>query len=453
MLPPGQGYVVNASLAYAGTGEPASMNRLPSAQKPATPGVRKALLAGFGIAIVALFLAFRSREKALGRYAPLTPPEQIDPRWLEANLLSLSAEEAGALWDAKIGSPEVAAVLARLEAEKKISTQADGKKLSMRLLVPLEKFQGYEHDLLKGFFFGGRKETDTDAIKSHYKSTGFDPASKIRPGLEAKISAYPDFGDMSPAPSRGPTLFLFAAGVLALLAAIFVGNQDFGTVVGLAITLGILYGLAVIGALVFRRLVDRLDASSILILWMPLLLFYFLWLGVREGNRSILLFVVGGLLVRLAMVRSIFNLAATRDGPKRIARRKALASARAYFKRELDSPAPRLQDSWFPYVVAFGLTSDADHWFKAHGAAAAASSGSSSTWTGSSSSTSSSSGGGSGGWTGGGGSFGGAGASGSWAVAAGALAAGVASPSSSSGGGGGGGGGGGSSGGGGGGGW
>jgi uncharacterized membrane protein YgcG len=452
VLPPGQGYVVNASLAYAGTGEPAAMNRLPIAQKPATSGVRKALLAAFGAAIVFLFLAFRSREKALGRYAPLTPPEQIDQRWLEANLLSLSAEEAGALWDAKIGSPEVAAVLARLEAEKKISTKADGKKLSMRLLVPLEKFQGYEHDLLKGFFFGGRKETDTDAIKSHYKSTGFDPASKIKPGLEAKVSAYPDFGDQSPAPSRGPTVFLFAAGVLALLAAIFVGNQDFGTVIGLAITLGILYGLAVIGAVVFRRLVDRLDASSILILWMPLLLFFFVWLGVREGNRAILLFVVGGLLVRLAMVRSIFNLAATRDGPKRIARRKALASARAYFKRELDSPAPRLQDSWFPYVVAFGLTSDADRWFKAHGAAAAASSGSSSTWTGSSSSTPSSSGGGSGGWTGGGGSFGGAGASGTWAVAAGALAAGVASPSSSSGGGGGGGGGG-SSGGGGGGGW
>src|SRR4030095_5880458 len=118
VLPPGQGYVVNASLAYAGTGEPASINRLPAAETPASPGVRKALLAAFGIAIVALFLAFRSREKALGRYAPLTPPEQIDPRWLEANLLSLSAEEAGALWDAKIGSPEVAAVLARLEAEK-----------------------------------------------------------------------------------------------------------------------------------------------------------------------------------------------------------------------------------------------------------------------------------------------------------------------------------------------
>ena len=452
VLPPGVGYVVNASLAYAATGEPAALNRLPLAEKPATQAVRKALLAVFGIAIVLLFMGFRSRERALGRYAPLTPPEQIDSRWLDANLLSLSAEEAGALWDEKIGAPEVAAVLARLEAEKKISSKAEGKKLSMRLLVPLEEFHGYEHDLLKGFFFGGRKETDTDAIKSHYKSTGFDPASKIKPGLEAKISAYPDFGDKSPAPSKGPTAFLFGAGVLCLLAAIFLGNQDFGTVVGLAITLGILYGLAVIGAVVFRRLVDRLDAFSILILWMPLLLFYFAWLGVREGNRAILLFVVGGLLVRLAMVRSIFNLASTRDGPKRIARRKALASARAYFKRELDAPAPRLQDSWFPYVVAFGLTSDADRWFRAHGAAAA-SSGSSSTWTGSTSSASSSSSSGSGSWTGGGGSFGGAGASGSWAVAAGALAAGVASPSSSSGGGGGGGGGGGSSGGGGGGGW
>jgi len=141
----------------------------------------------------------------------------------------------------------------------------------------------------------------------------------------------------------------------------------------------------------------------------------------------------------------------TKNGAQKIARRKALASAREYFKRELHKPAPALDDSWFPYVVALGLTTEADRWFRAHGAESAALASTIGRSSSSSTSSSSSSGGG---WTGGGGAFGGAGASGTWAVAAGALASGVSAPSSSSsGGGGGGGGGGGSSGGGGGGGW
>ena len=50
---------------------------------------------------------------------------------------------------------------------------------------------GYDEDLLRAFFFGGRKETDTDAIKAHYKSSGFDPSAKIKPGLEAKLKRAP----------------------------------------------------------------------------------------------------------------------------------------------------------------------------------------------------------------------------------------------------------------------
>ncbi len=216
-----------------------------------------------------------------------------------------------------------------------------------------------------------------------------------------------------------------------------------------------MYGIGALCAWAYQKRVDRLDAWSPLFLWVPALLFWFAWMGVREGGRYPAIVVIGTLFLRLAVVSGVFFIAKTRNGPRRIARRKALASARRYFGGELHSPAPRLKDEWFPYVVAFGLTAEADQWFKAHGAAAAAATGAGTTWRGSSSgsgssSSSSSSGGG---WTGGGGAFGGAGASGTWAVAAGALAAGVASPSSSSGGGGGGGGGGGSSGGGGGGGW
>ncbi len=441
-LRPGESAVVKLALEHTGAGQPAAGRTV------ASPTVRWAVVGILAAAIVLLYFRFRSRESALGRFAPLTKPEAVDEAWLAANLFPLSPEEAGALWDEKIGPPEVAAVLARLAAEKKVSTDVDGKKLSMRLLVPLERLQGYDEDLLKGFFFGGRKETDTDAIRKHYKSTGFDPVSKIKPGLEAQLKKQPDFQDKSQPPSRWPTVALFLSGAAALVLAVFRGGEDGGTVIGVGIVHGVLLIFGAVCAAIFQKRVDRVDALSPVFLWVPALLLYLAWTAARDGVRSSLLLLAGVLLVRLSIVNLVFNLAKSRNGPKRIARRKSLASARAFFAHELSRSAPLLKDEWFPYVVAFGLTGDADRWFRAHGGAAAGAG--SRPWSGSSSSSSSSSSG-SGSWSGGGGAFGGAGASGTWAVAAGALAAGVSSPSSSSGGGGGGGGG--SSGGGGGGGW
>ncbi len=342
-------------------------------------------------------------------------------------------------------------MLARLSAEKKISTEASGKKLSMRLLVPVSQLHGYDQDLVQALFFGGRKETDTDAIKAHYKASGFDPSSKIKPDLEAKLKTHADFQDKAEVSGGRLTALLFLAGFAVHGWAVFTDAEELGTAIGSVITYFVAYGIGALCAWAYQKRVDRLDAWSPLFLWVPALLFWFAWMGVREGSRSPAIVVVGSMLLRLAVVSGVFFIAKTRNGPRRIARRKALASARRYFADELRSPNPRLKDEWFPYVVAFGLTSEADRWFKAHGAAAAASA-ASTTWRGSSSGSSSSSPSTGGGWTGGGGAFGGAGASGTWAVAAGALAAGVSSPSSSSSGGGGGGGGG-SSGGGGGGGW
>jgi uncharacterized membrane protein YgcG len=154
-------------------------------------------------------------------------------------------------------------------------------------------------------------------------------------------------------------------------------------------------------------------------------------------------------LVGLALANSVFNLARSRDGAEAIRKRKKLAAARRYFQRELAKAEPRLEDAWFPYLLAFGLGPAVERWFGAYGAATAGASPAATTSGGAARGTSS---GGAPSWTGGGGAFGGAGASGSWAAAVGSVASGVAAPSSS-GSGGGGGGGGGSSGGGGGGGW
>jgi len=443
VLKPGEGVVVRVPLQYLGSGKPAA------GQASASPAQRKALVALMAAAIALFGVGFVRRESALGRFAPLPAPGQVDRAWLDRNLLSLAPEEAGALWDERVDAPEVASIIARLAAQKKIETSVDGKVLKMRLLVPIENLTGYDRDLMKSFFFGDRKETDTSAIKAHYRSAGFDPAAKIRPELQKKLMTHADFQDKAPSVPWRPTALLLLAGVAALIAAGAVYHDDVGAIVGLVIFTGFLFGVACGFAALYRKRVHLLGIFSLTFLWFPAAMLWLAWRGANGGLRASLAFVIGIFLLRLGMIRVVFNIAKTPSGPRRIARRKALVSAREYFERELGSPSPRLEDAWFPYVVAFGLTGRADHWFRAHGAA----SGNVGAWTGSSSGSggSSSSSSGSGGWTGGGGTFGGAGASGAWAVAAAGVASGVSAPSS--GGGGGGGGGGGSSGGGGGGGW
>jgi uncharacterized membrane protein YgcG len=442
-LPPGQGVVVTLPLSYRGTGRPAA------ARTGTTAGQRWAVFGFLLAGIVALYVAFRRRETALGRFAPLPPPGAIDAAWLEENVFSMLPEEAGALWDESIGAPEVAAVVARLAAEKKIEAKADGKKLTLKRLVPLDHFSGYEKSLVQALFVDG-DETDTDRIKKHYRGSGFDPAEKIRKGLEGNLARFSDSRDASERAPRSPTALLLLSGIAVLVFLAVTKSEDPGTIIGLFIFQGVVYGVALIFASVFRKRLDRLDLFSLSFLWAPLLFLYSSYRGIAGGGQSGLALFIGLLLLRLGISNNLFNAAETRDGPKKIARRKILTAAREFFRRELESREPRLEDRWYPWIIAFGLGKSADRWFRAYGAPAAVAGGS----RGSSGGSSSSDSGSSGSWTGGGGAFGGAGASASWAAAAGSMAAGVAAAGSGgSGGGGGGGGGGGSSGGGGGGGW
>jgi uncharacterized membrane protein YgcG len=441
-LAPGASVVVRAELEHTGSTTPSA------ARLGTSRGERLGLFLLFLAAVLLLAGAFYRRESGLGRFAPLPPPESIDAAWLEKNIFMLRPEEVGALWDETIGAPEVAAVLARLAAEKKIASSAEGKKLTMRLSVPLSSLQSYEKSLLEALFFNGREETDTDLIRAHYKSKGFDPASKIKEDLENRLSGHADFGDRSPRPRRWPTLVLALLGPASLALATVFSGADGGAIIGAVLTYGILWGVAVIPAYFWQKRMHNFLLPSLGFLWLPVALLYFSYRGMASFAQTVPLFLFGLLLLKLAIVNNLFNVAKTRNGPHRIARRKTLVAAREFFARELKDPRPRLEDRWFPYIVAFGLSSGVERWFRAYGGEQAAIA-SRAVGTASSGGSQASA---SGGWTGGGGSFGGAGASASWAAAAGTLAAGVSAPSSG-GSGGGGGGGGGSSGGGGGGGW
>lgn len=435
-LPPGTGYVVTLPLEYAGPGRPAAVWR----GAPAL--LRHTLAAALVLVVPVLWVLLYRREKSLGRFEALMPAEHIDEAWLRKNLFSMLPEVVGAAWDERTGAPEVAAVLARMVSEGKISSEVRTERsflksrnvLRLRLLVDRSALQGYEKELVDGLFFAG-DTTDTDGIREHYKGSGFDPASKIREPLRRAIAGLGGEGPKAAAPRRVPTLVLALAGGAACAAALY-PNFVIGELLAIALALGIggaLYIMAVLQARSWRDTVAGAHRQSwkFLVLILPPVAAVAVLAATgafRLGSWTL----AGMTLLGLAAVNSVFNHARSRQGAVKIRFRRMLAAAREYFRRELARPQPNLRDEWFPYLMAFGLGADVDRWFRAYAPAGAHAREMRDSFDSSTAGSPARS------WSGGGGAFGGGGASASWAAAAGSLAAGVSAPGSGGSGGGGG---------------
>lgn len=437
-LEPGRSVVVDAPLVRTGAGWPDAVVR----PLPWWLGPLAVLFFAAGAAL--LIRAFVRAERAYGRFDPL--PERFDP-----DLLQLRPELAGAVWDAGIGAPEVAALLARMAQEGKIETRVEGDVMHLKL-KRLDDAGGYEAVLAQKLFVVSN-DTDTTRIREHYKSTGFDPAAIVRPGIESALAeAIPRWRESVRRFNPWIHLATFPAAILFIVVALFFSEEP-GPLL-LAVFPGAVFAViaCVVAWFASRAITDfaRAFVAPAILMAIPMLGFAAGALAARNAMTGMLLpFAIAAWL--LALLHLVLNVLRIRDPREVIAFRKRVAGARRFFMRELQQPQPALRDDWFPYILAFGLGPHVDQWFRAFGAASSSSSMSSWSSTSSSSSSSSSASSASS-WTGGGGAFGGAGATASWAVAAGAMAAGVAAPGSS-GSGGGGGGGGSSSGGGGGGGW
>jgi uncharacterized membrane protein YgcG len=457
-LQPGESLVITVPLVYRGEGSPSGVRIGPAA--PLRSGL-VILFVGAGLAVA--FLFYRA-EQALGRFAPLAPLSSIDRTWLEANVFSMLPEEVGAAWDDRTAAPEVAAVLARMVSEEKLRTEVFRKRgilrsqenLHMELLVDRKSLSGYERTLVNALFVSG-DSTDTVKIRKHYESKGFDPAAQIAHLLKQRVARL--LGD-SRAPRRisgKPTRWLLASSLLVFALSAYFDPAGLWFLLAPAGAATLIYGLGFIAAALYRKRIDRLLAFSITFL-VPALALAGLTVSIVRANphRNGLLALLSLALFVLALLVSLFNAAKFREGSLALDLRKKLASARRYFAYELSKPDPRLEDRWFPYLLAFELGPDVDRWFRAYGPADSTSSSIPSSSDHGSSSSGRGGGSSSRPWTGGGGGFGGAGATGSWAAAVGTVASGVAAPSESGSGGSsssGGGGGGGSSGGGSGGGW
>jgi uncharacterized membrane protein YgcG len=450
-LTPGEGFVVTAPLTWTRQGRPGGVDY--GAQRP----VRYALALLVLLPILPLAVLMVRREHALGRFAPLVPADEIDERWLETHVFRMEPEVVGHAWDDTTGEAEVAATIARLVQEGKLrsSVEKRGRSifsrdvLGLELLVNRGSLSGHERALIDGLFVSG-DTTDTDMVRIHYKSSGFDPAALIRKPLAILADSTPGAGTTLPKPSRWPSLVLLVTAVITFASSVVRRPQDAPLAFASLGIMFVTYVFCITTSALWQRRVRGLGAGALLFA-VPLaivtaaLVMQIVTNPFRAGATT--LFALA--MLWLAFTNSVLNQAMARQSAERIALRKRLASAREFFRRELRRDQPALHDQWFAYLIAFGLGRHIDKWFRAFGddvsrtgAFVATSSGSSSSsspgpsWTG----------------FGGGGGFSGGGSSASFAAAVGGMASSVPSPSSS-GSSGGGGGGGGSSGGGGGGGW
>ena len=382
-------------LRYSGTGSPSAID----SRRPA--GIVWAVTAILGILALGIVLFF-VHESLLGRFAPVAA-SSIDSAWIEQNILAHGAEVVGAAWDGRIGTPEVVALIARMTGEGKLESEISGAdSMTLRLVVDRRTLDAHELALVNGLFFDGRTETTTSAVKSHYADHGFDPAQIITLDLERRVKALLPSGEVRVWWLPGAALILAGAALLASTA--YSEPSLRGGAVAIVIAFALLAALV--------QLPGRLELPVTMIGAITVWAIYLsnAWISGMKSRQN-------------------------RDA---IAFRKRLAAGRRFFLTELEKPDPVLRDSWYPWLLSFGLGTQVDLWSTRHSRPSTRSS----PWDRRSTSLSSSSPSASSGdpaWTGGGGRSGGAGASATWVAAATGMAAGVAAPSSSGSGGGGGG--------------
>jgi len=451
-LSPGQGIIVSNTLHYSGSHPPAGVIVVP----PAWLGPVLLLVLTSGLML--LVLLFLKREKQVGRFGPHLPITAIDEKWLTETVFSLPPEVVGAIWDDKIGAAEVGAILAALVQEKKLDAVVEKSflrrpKMSLRLLVDRKEVTGYRGLIVRKLFFKNRTNTDSQAIKKHYNKKGLDLVACISRPLENYLTKLPDWKVKTKLLTwKFDGLPLVITFVLLVASGIMGGGNDSDLLAPVGF-IGIMTLIAAgLAAAYHAKALDNLKCRFAIVgaFLLPLIGGTGLLLLNVQTNLYHLPAMIAAILWNWAVCNLVFSILRINQTPAKIAVRQKQVAARAWFKAQLRSAKPQLQDDWYPYLVAFGLGGNVDSWFRSFGAAAG-NGGSSSRLSSSSYSPSKSRTGT--GWTGGGGAFGGAGACGSWVSAATAIGSGVSGPSRSGGSGGSSGGGGSSSGGGGGGGW
>jgi hypothetical protein len=423
-LAPGTSFVLTVPLRNAGTVSPVAID---SSRSPEILMVTAAIVVIFALIV----LSFLFRERRLGRFAEIHTA-MIDTAWIEENIVAYPAEVLGAAWDGRVGAPEVVALIARMTAEGKLESEVDGKQsMTLRLKVDRHKLDGYERALIDGLFFNDAIVTSTKEVQRHYKDRGFNPAAVIRPELDKQVKRVLAPGN-TPV-GYLPGIVLFVSGLGLLISAAVSDPVYIAGMIGGTFALAIFAALLRIPGWLFRSRIDwGMQAAALLMIPALCISFAaaaFIWFVAGTGPFELPWAAIAA-IAAWALWLSNWSISGmkSRQSAGAIAFRKRLAAGRRFFMKELEKPRPNLRDSWYPWLIAFGLGRQVDYWSSRN--ASAATTADSLTSSHSTTDTSSSGASAATGWSGGGGLSGGAGATGMWAAAAG-MAAGVATPGSS----------------------
>ena len=180
-LYPGTGFVVELPLRYTGATLPAAV--LHGVSQEARRNTAYALAAAF----LLLFVALLRRESRLGRFASLIPKREITKEWLDHHVFARPPEVIGADWDDHTAAPEVAATLARMVQEKKLSSSVTTDSLwifktevlHLKLEVDKSQLRGHELALVNALFEGHRETTSTkETLQEHrFRPGGAHPGA------------------------------------------------------------------------------------------------------------------------------------------------------------------------------------------------------------------------------------------------------------------------------------
>ncbi len=443
-IPPGKSVLLSANLLHP-LGVPSAVARKNGrASDKDPPDAHAAPAASAPVWVLALVILllwslvilqgmyFLTHERKMGRFKKLLPVDRINASWLEEHVFCLTPEVVGATWDKRTGASEVAAVLARMVLEEKVESRVEQDRfpwlgflipgrytLYLRLLASRSELRGYERELVDGLFIDGDK-TDTKKIKKYYRSKRktFDPISKIGGPIKERVAILTKSSKNPLEMVWVPTLIAMAISFFLLFADFFFNPYEHLQEILINGVLVFIWISSLLAAAGYRAAATQVKGKAWL-LWGWTVGIVMVYTGVLFILDLSSLLVLGSAFLCFALVNNVLNVGKTRDSKEGVRLRRHLASARRYLQQELDRESPNLKDSWFPYLVAYGLGPNVDSWFRRYGSHVS--------HMGSSLSASY----GNPGFTGGGGQFGGGGAGGAWSTAAGSLST---SASSSSGG-------------------
>lgn len=368
-IPPGEGVLVRETYWLPkGASVPAAL--LPAAAAPPAPAPapqKKELLPSktpiapftadviaFTMIVLALLFVFRFLfgEAAAGRFVRV-PRDQRD--WIEEFLSKLDAEVVGVAWDGVVGQDEVAAILARMTAEGKITSSTDKGDMILKLQVPFETLRGYEADLIQAIFLG-KNEATTRAVREHYAASGFDPARVVEHNLKSALLGLPQWEDQE----RGEWVVFWILAALTFVLAIAGGSRS-GVDGGMALVFSFLAltagGFTLLFTIGAKRALTAVWFRFFLGFAVPFFSIVFAAIGIVHGPEIRIHHLTAMMLASAAL--TIVVLAVERmkidQTREKVELRKNLAAAREWLKAQVSTAGAPIPDLWIPYLYALRL--------------------------------------------------------------------------------------------------